>query len=89
MGWTIEYLASARKDVRALDAEARRRIRRYLERLATLDDPRSVGAPLKGRLHDLWRYRVGPYRIVAKLEDDRLVVLVVRIGHRREVYREG
>lgn len=89
MGWTIEYLASARKDVRGLDPPSRNRIRKYLERLSTLDDPRSLGAPLKGKLHELWRYRVGPYRIVARIEDERLVVLVVRIGPRREVYRGG
>jgi mRNA interferase RelE/StbE len=53
-----------------------------------LDDPRSIGDALKGtRLGELWKYRVGAYRVITKIEDARLVILVVAIGHRREVYR--
>jgi mRNA interferase RelE/StbE len=58
------------------------------ERLARLDDPRSVGQALYGsRLGEFWKYRVGDYRLICKLEDNRLVVLVLRLGHRREIYR--
>ncbi len=57
------------------------------ERLANLDDPRTLGHALTGsRLGELWRYRVGDYRVVARIEDKLLTVLVVQIGHRREVY---
>ena len=53
-----------------------------------LDDPRSIGQPLVGpRFGELWKYRVGAYRILARIEDDAIRILVVRIGHRREVYR--
>jgi mRNA interferase RelE/StbE len=55
-------------------------------RIATAEDPRRFGRPLTGDLKGLWRYRVGDYRIVAAIEDNRFVVLVVTVGHRRDVY---
>ncbi|BCX90003.1 mRNA interferase RelE/StbE (plasmid) [Methylomarinovum tepidoasis] len=88
MAGRIEYARAARKDVENLDPQVARRIREFLEqRLANLDDPRSIGKPLHGsRLGTFWRYRVGDWRIVASIEEDKVLVLVVRIGHRREVY---
>ena len=56
------------------------------ERVAKLDDPRQIGGSLQGTLSGLWKYRVGDYRLICSLENDRLVVLVLRIGHRREIY---
>lgn len=87
--WTIEYLASVRKDVRKLDPPVCKRIREFLEeRVADLEDPRSIGEALKGsELGDFWKYRVGDYRIICSIEDAVLRVLVVRIGNRREIYR--
>lgn len=89
MGWKIEFVRSAEKDLRKIGPEASRRIIRYLrERIAVLDDPRTVGEPLHGpELGRFWKYRVGQCRIIASIEDSELVILVVRIGHRREVYR--
>lgn len=87
--WTIEYLASVRKDVRKLDPQVRLRVREFMEqRVASLEDPRSIGEALKGsELGELWKYRVGDYRIICAIKDAVLRVLVVRIGNRREVYR--
>ena len=88
MTWTIEYAESVRKSVEKLDPQTRRCIRSYLEnRIALLDDPRSQGKALTGPLGGLWRYRVGDYRIVCEIQDKRLVVFVVIIDHRSEVYR--
>lgn len=89
MVWRIEYARAARKDVEGLDRQIAKRIRFFLEeRLARLDDPRSLCEPLKGsNMGNFWKYRVADYRIIASLEDERVTVLVVRIGHRREVYR--
>ncbi|PIW26605.1 MAG: type II toxin-antitoxin system mRNA interferase toxin, RelE/StbE family [Rhodospirillales bacterium CG15_BIG_FIL_POST_REV_8_21_14_020_66_15] len=88
MGWTIEYAASVRKTVAKLDPATRRRLRDFLEtRVAGLDDPRSLGQALSGPLGGLWRYRVGDWRIICDIRDRRLVVLVLRIGRRREVCR--
>lgn len=89
MPWRIEYLTTAVKAMRRLDPPTRRRIRDYLEdRIANLDDPRTSGEPLAGSLAGLRRYRVGDYRIICEIQEARLVVLVLKIGHRREVYRD-
>jgi len=85
--WRVEFDADAARDLRRLGAVAERAILRYLrQRIATAEDPRRFGRPLTGDPKGLWRYRVGDYRIVAAIEDDRFVVLVVAVGHRREVY---
>lgn len=88
MAWRIEYLRSARKSAERLDPQVRRRIRDYLEqRVAALDDPRSIAKPLRGPLATYWRFRVGDYRVICDIQDHRLVVLVVAIGHRSEIYQ--
>ena len=89
MVWRIELLESAIRDLKKFDRQSAVRIQKFLfERLAKLDDPRTIGEALHGeRLGESWKYRVGDFRIIAKIADQRVVVLVVRIGHRREVYR--
>ncbi|MBS0193448.1 MAG: type II toxin-antitoxin system RelE/ParE family toxin [Proteobacteria bacterium] len=91
MVWKVEISGGAGKALARLDKQTIQRILRFLdERVAQADDPRAVGQPLKGsRLGDLWRYRVGDYRIIADIQDRVVTVLVLRVGHRREVYREG
>lgn len=89
MAWRIELSPGADRDLDKLDPQHARRILRFLsERLARLENPRTIGKLLEGQeLGGLWRYRVGDYRVICSIEDDRLVVLVVEIGHRREIYR--
>jgi mRNA interferase RelE/StbE len=88
VAWTIEYAESVRKAVSKLDPQTRKRIRSYLEeKVARLDDVRSQGKGLIGPLSGLWRYRVGDYRIICEIIDQRLVVLVVKIDHRSSSYR--
>jgi mRNA interferase RelE/StbE len=85
--WRVEFDVGAARDLRKLGHEPRRLILTYLrQRIATAEDPRRFGRPLTGDRKGLWRYRVGDYRIVAAIEDDRFVVLIVTVGHRREVY---
>jgi mRNA interferase RelE/StbE len=85
--WRIEFDSEAARDLRKLGTEPQRLILRYLrQRIATAEDPRRFGRPLTGDLKGLWRYRIGDHRIVASIEDDRLVVLIVTVGHRRDVY---
>lgn len=87
MAWTIEYADAARKQLRKLDRATAQRIYRYLsERVAPLDDPRGLGKALSGPLGELWRYRVGDYRVIAELRHDTLTVLVLRTGHGRDIY---
>ncbi|HEY6255348.1 MAG TPA: type II toxin-antitoxin system RelE/ParE family toxin [Xanthobacteraceae bacterium] len=86
--WRVEFHRAAVRDLRKLGADGERLVLRYLrERIAGNADPRRFGHALTGDRKGLWRYRVGDYRIVADIEDDRFVVLVVAVGHRREVYR--
>ena len=93
MAWRVEFDAGALRDVHALDKQVARRITRFLrERLAQMDNPRGLGAPLRNPTSGpgavpLWRYRVGDWRIVVRIEDEILRVLVLRVAHRREVYR--
>ena len=89
MAWRIEFDEGAKKDLARLDKPVARRITAFLrERVASLDDPRSIGEALSGaRLGEFWKYRVGDYRIISRIEDGLLKVLVVRVGHRRQVYR--
>ena len=89
MAWAIELDRAAVRDLRKLDQQTARRILAFLHgRVRTLDDPRSIGAALKGsRLGEFWKYRVGDHRVIARIEDSAVRVLVVRIGNRRHVYR--
>jgi mRNA interferase RelE/StbE len=89
MAWKIELSSLARKNLDQLDRQVARRVLSFLhERVSKLDDPRSIGAALKGgKLGNMWKYRVGDCRIVASIEDQALRVLAVKIGNRGEVYR--
>ena len=88
MAWANEFLPAAEKELGKLDRHVAARIIRTLEqRVATLDDPRSLGTALVGEMGGLWRWRIGDYRVVARIEDARITILIVRIAHRREVYR--
>lgn len=90
MAWAIKLDEGAKRDLAKLDKQIARRIRTFLrERVAKLDNPRSIGDALKGSLlGEFWKYRVGDYRIICKIEDEAVIILVVRIGNRREVYRQ-
>jgi mRNA interferase RelE/StbE len=89
MAWSIKFDRKAERDLDQLDPQIARRISLFLfERIAPLEDPRSLGEALKGsEPGELWKYRVGDYRIVASIEDKLVCILVVGIGNRREVYR--
>ena len=88
MAWTIEFRPNARRELAKLDRPVQRRLLQYLgQRVLASGDPRQLGKPLHGDQGELWSYRVGDYRIICMIEDGRLVVVVVTVGHRREVYR--
>ena len=89
MAYAVELSESADRELSKLDAPQRKRILKFLhERVAKLDDPRSIGEALRGsQLGEFWKYRVGDYRLISKIEDNRLLVLVLRVGHRKEIYR--
>ena len=89
MAWNIKYAESASKQLKKLDKQTALRVLDYMdERVAALDDPRALGKNLKGpKIGEYWRYRVGDIRVICNIVDGQMMVLVIEIGNRREVYR--
>ena len=89
MAWIIKYTETSSKQLKKLDRQIALRVLDYMdERIAVLDDPRSLGKNLKGpKMGEYWRYRVGDVRVICNILDGQMTVLVIEIGNRREVYR--
>lgn len=88
MAWTVEISDFAERQVRKLDRSVQKRILDWLyERIEGCKNPRHFGEPLKGDHADLWRYRIGHYRIICDIMDSKTIVLILAIGHRRDVYK--
>ncbi|MFZ3266751.1 MAG: type II toxin-antitoxin system RelE/ParE family toxin [Terriglobales bacterium] len=86
--WQIEISRTAEKQILGLDRTAQKKILEFLrERLHTSRNPRQFGKPLQGDKKGLWRYRVGDYRLICDIQDERITVLALRVGHRKEAYR--
>ena len=86
--WRLSYTTEAIKNLKGMDLQVSRRLLKFLsERVAVLDDPSRLGKALKGsQWGDCWRYRCGDYRIIVNIIDGELVVMVMRVGHRKEIY---
>ncbi len=89
MVWAIEFDEAAKKELAKLDRQVARRLLDFLkQRVISLKDPRSVGQALKGsKLGEFWKYRVGDFRIIANIQDQKMIILILRVGNRREIYR--
>jgi mRNA interferase RelE/StbE len=89
MAWEIEFDPGAKKELDKLGHGNAQRVVKFLfERLAPLDNPRNLGEALKGvKFGELWKYRVGDYRIIADIQDEIVCILVIRVGNRRDVYK--
>ncbi|MGB0911513.1 MAG: type II toxin-antitoxin system RelE family toxin [Nitrospirales bacterium] len=89
MAWTIEYDSRVVKELKKLDRKVQQQILSYFDkRIAPSSDPRDFGKSLKSSFAGLWRYRIGDYRAICRIEDEHLVVLVVRVSHRSKVYKK-
>ena len=87
MGWSIKIDEPAKKELVKLGDNAAKDILKFLrKRIATDEDPRRFGDPLRKDLSGLWKYRVGAYRVIADIQDNVVVVLVVRVAHRKNAY---
>jgi len=85
--WTVEFDDAAAKELRKLDRQAQKEILHYFrERIATKEDPRRFGKPLSRDYAGLWRYRLRDFRMICQIEDHKLIVLVIRVAHRKDVY---
>jgi mRNA interferase RelE/StbE len=88
LAWRIEITRTATRQITKLDRPAQKAIQNFLrERLMTAEDPRQWGKPLHGEKRGLWRYRVGDYRLICDIRDEKITVLVLELGHRKDVYR--
>ena len=89
MIWQIEFDETAKKELTKLDRESARRLLDFLkERVSPRKNPRSIGQALRGsQLGEFWKYRVGDFRIIVKIQDAKLIVLILRVGNRREIYK--
>jgi mRNA interferase RelE/StbE len=88
LAWTVSWTTEAQDSLAKLDRQIARRIRAYfIERVAPLENPRTLGKPLRGELREYWRYRIGDYRAVCEIRDQAVVIVVVFVDHRKDVYR--
>ena len=88
MIWKIGFSSRAEREINKLNPKVQERILRFMKsRLAQRKNPRELGEALNGELSGYWKYRVGDYRIIAKIEDQTITIYVIAIGHRSEVYR--
>jgi mRNA interferase RelE/StbE len=88
LAWKVEIADVAESQLMRLDTPVRNCILNYLhDRIEGCKNPRHFGEPLKANKAGLWRYRVGDFRVICEIQDDRLLVLAIAIGHRREIYK--
>ncbi len=88
LAWKIEITRTATRQIKKLDKAVQKRILSFLRvKLEKTSNPRLYGKALQGEKVNLWRYRVGDYRLICKINDDIVTVLVLSVGHRKEIYR--
>jgi len=88
LAWKIDVDTKALKEIATLDKPIQKRITSFLkDKLAKIENPRSIGKALEGTLKGFWRYRIGDYRLICSIEDKTITVLVLRVDHRRKVYK--
>jgi len=88
VNYKIEFDPKARKNLKSLDNSVRKQIKKFLDKLEKVENPKAFGKSLENNLSGLWRYRVGDYRIIAEIQDNRLIIYVVSVGHRSTIYKE-
>lgn len=89
MAWTIDFDKKAKKEFTGLDKSAQKQIDKFLLKLMKSANPKQFGEALKGNMQSFWRFRVGDYRLICNIEDKALTIVVLRVKHRREVYKKN
>lgn len=92
MSWRIKIDSRVAKSLKSLDTLSKKRIEQFIDQLAAMDNPRRTGKALPGKalqgnLKGLWRYRVGNYQLICQIKDGELIILVLNIGHRKDIYK--
>ena len=87
MKYDVEYSKTVMNTIKKMDSSTSKLIRTWIEKnLINTENPRIKGKALTGDLKGLWRYRVGDYRILAEIQDNKIVILILDIGHRSKIY---
>lgn len=85
--YDVIYTDDAKKSINKIDKTQQKMIKKWIEKnLIGCENPRIYGKPLKGKLKKYWRYRVGSYRLIADINDNKIIITVVNVGHRQGVY---
>jgi len=84
---TVVFAEKAKKEFLKLDKPVQKQIQIFIVKLQSMKDPRSSGKALGGNLSGMWRYRVGDYRLVCEIANDKILITVLHIAHRKDVYR--
>lgn len=88
MNYHVDVTVQAQKDLKKLDTHTRERILLWLEKnLEGCENPRIIGKALTGNYAGYWRYRIGDYRVIAKIIDMKVIISVVYVGHRSDIYK--
>jgi mRNA interferase RelE/StbE len=87
MTWTVKVDDKAAKVLKSLDKPQKQRLEAFIDGLKTTGNPRATGKALQGQLAGYWRYRVSDYRLICQIKDGELLILVIEIGHRKDIYR--
>lgn len=82
----VVFTRSALKQLKKIDITNQKKIKQFILEIQELNDPRSKGKALKGKLSNYWRYRVGDYRLICDIKDSEIIITVLRIGHRKDIY---
>ena len=89
MGYSVDYTPKAEKQISKLDMPVQKRIYGWINKnLENCEDPTTFGKRLTQNLKGYWSYRIGDYRIIADIQDDKVLIIIVEVGHRREIYKE-
>ena len=89
MKYTVDYTDKAKKQIKKFDMPVQKRIYAWIDtHLESCEDPTAYGKPLTASLKGYWSYRVGDYRIIADIQDDKILILITEVGHRRAIYKE-
>ncbi len=86
MSWTIKINSQAIKYLKKVDKSVQQKIIMGINKVKEIEDPRKIGKALQGKYVGFWRYRLGDYRIICEIQDESITILVIKIGHRKEVY---
>lgn len=88
MAWQVRITKTAEKQIARLEKSSQKRIIKFLKDRVVAANPRQTGKALHGNKIELWRYRVGDYRLICSIDDELLLIIILEVGHRREIYRK-